>query len=453
MNYCFIYLLYYLESYVFNDREKLFYIQLIYMKKFYIVNNHKDLLSGKVIPHKVLDYLPVNMGPLIQPIPITKHTGLTISSESPISMMPIMPFGDPYSNVTITRTPLIPGFGSVSTTSNIYGPPIIKMSPLINQGMMGTVKIISDNNVFTLNIPFSNLRNVVNYIYLNAQTNLDPTQPKVTFRIITPTIDSSISTTFNKMYEIVKEINNKYTDIVYLTPDGRRSNLLALLQTLYSNLSPRTSTFTSTSTTLPSISSDTYKIQIRGNFTTLASKPGIGGGEQTLMNNVAGGGIIPYHKDTTGVYFLLGRNPVQVWNWFGGAKENTDTNPREIAYREAFEEACKIPTIATITTCYLKFKPDIHNAMENGIGLCIPKQITNTSNWSNVYFIKIDKQAWISQNNGKDFVDLPSGTIINNEVDKIKWFTKLEVDNLGNSLQPLLGPIFAHADLVNDLPN
>ena len=273
------------------------------MKKFYIVNNHKDLLSGKVIPHKVLDYLPVGtLNPLIQPMPITKHTGLTISSESPSLMMPMFPLVDPYNNVTITRTPLLPG--AVSTTTGIYGPPIIKMSPLLTQGMAGTVKIISDNNVFTLNVPFGNLRNVVNYIYLNAQTGLDTTQPKVTFRIITPTIDSSVSTTFNKMVEIVKEINNRYTGITYLTPDGRNSNLLALLQTLYSKLKASHSDLAPTSNL--SMPSGSFQITFRGDFQFLPQKPTIGGPEKKIMGEITGGGIIPYHKDITGVHFLLG---------------------------------------------------------------------------------------------------------------------------------------------------
>ena len=425
-----------------------FFRILIYMKKFYIVNDYKDLLSGKVIPHKVLDYLPMgNIGPMIQPIPITKHTGLTISSESPVFPM-VSPFGyDPYSNVSITRTPLVPGFGSsVSTfgSNGIYGPPIIKLSPFMNQGMnqgmAGTIKIISDTNVFTLNVPFRNLRNVVNYIYLNAQTNLDQTKPKVTFRIITPVNDSSVSTTYDKMIDIVRYINTNYANVTYLTPDGRQSNIPTLLQTLLSLLEKQSPSYrgpglpiTSTPQSLPIL------IINKGTFPFIDNNTQ----EKQSLNDISGSGIIPYHKDSDGLHFLLGYNQSQsLWKLFGGDKKSSDKNPRETAYRSLIEKTCKLPNMSD---CYLTIGPNIITAMENGNGLCVSVQ--DNAKWFNIYFIKIDKQAWVNKYGNS--VSIPSGQIMNNEINRIEWlkFDQVKTTNI----LPLNKQIFSTPNLVNKL--
>jgi hypothetical protein len=228
------------------------------MKKFYIVNDYKDLLSGKVIPRKVLDHLPIStFAPMVHPMPIKKYTGLSLSPTSPglSSFSPVMPIIDPYNQLspmspTVSISPwgpetLGPAIGLNMLNSplainrpmaiNTFGPPIIKLSPLISQNIPGTIKIISDTNVFTLNVPYQNLRQVVNYIYLNANDKIDQTKPKITFRIITPTIDSSITTTFDKMIDIVNHINKNYTNITYIAPNGRQSDMGLLLATL-SNL-------------------------------------------------------------------------------------------------------------------------------------------------------------------------------------------------------------------------
>ncbi len=210
------------------------------MKKFYIVNDYKDLLSGNIIPHKVLNYLPMApmMQPMIQPMPITKSQGITISPVSPVmhsimsQQMPSYPFFGPIDNVSVSRTAIFPN-------SPMYGPPIIKMSPMVSQNVPGTIKIISDSNIFTLNVPFRYIRDVTSYIWLNAQDNLDSTQPKVTFRVITPVLDTSITSTFNRMIEIVKVINNRYSDIVYVAPDGSTNTISALLRVLNNMLNSK----------------------------------------------------------------------------------------------------------------------------------------------------------------------------------------------------------------------
>lgn len=221
------------------------------LKKFYIVQNQKDLLSGQIIPRKVLDFMPVStFYPTIQPMPIQKFTGLTIpvgsQTMSPMTPMgsygvisPLSPFSpiNPYSNISVSRTPLIPSYGCGSTigcgSSNVYGPPIIKLSPFVNNGANATVQIISDSNIFTIVVPYRYIRNVVNDIYLNS-TNVDRTKPQVTFRILTPTIDSSLVTTFEKMIDIVKNINIKYSNVLYRYDNGQTAPLATLLNLLIS---------------------------------------------------------------------------------------------------------------------------------------------------------------------------------------------------------------------------
>lgn len=193
------------------------------LKKFYIVKDYKDLLSGQVIPQKILNYLPFNtMMPMQMqmPIPIPKIPGISIPIDSPsISPVP-MP---------MMSAPLI------ASSQIMAGPPIIKLTPMINQNVPGTIKIIGDNYIFTLNIPYRYLRNVINDIYYNAHTNIDKTKPMITFRIITPTIDSSVSTTFDKMLEIIKNMQYRYSDIRYITPDGQYEPLNKLINIISSS--------------------------------------------------------------------------------------------------------------------------------------------------------------------------------------------------------------------------
>lgn len=252
------------------------------MKKFYIVKDETDLLSGNIIPKKVLNYMPgnsfgnfsnfSNFNPVFQPI--RKSSELVINPASSIKFSPLSatPVYSPFHNpVTVTKAIMpLPLQGSVSScgslpsnncSSNVlpvktlplnsscgvsscsstilpfprqtsYFPPIVKLSPMINAGIGGTVKIISPTTTYSINVPAMNMRSVVNDIYLNSQTNLNPLEQKITFRIITPTIDSSLQTTQEKMLEIVKMINNKYSNLTYLSDSGKNENLAILLDLL-----------------------------------------------------------------------------------------------------------------------------------------------------------------------------------------------------------------------------
>ncbi|QKF93622.1 hypothetical protein QKU48_gp0164 [Fadolivirus algeromassiliense] len=225
------------------------------LKKFYIVNNQKDLLSGEIIPRKVLDYLPAStvFGTGLYPVPIQKHTGLTINPASQVSLLsPVSPFGllspaSPIGNVSMGVAPLFSSIGmGPMMAPMVYGPPIIKMGPIMAAGGNVSIHIISNVNIFTIIVPFRYVRKVLNDIYLNSVVN-DTTKPKITFRVVAPgNPDSSVTTTYDKMVEIVKDINNKYSNITYRYPDGRYVTFPVLLNALlnsirtqvYSNINP-----------------------------------------------------------------------------------------------------------------------------------------------------------------------------------------------------------------------
>lgn len=213
------------------------------MKTFYIVNDYKDLLSGNVIPHKVLEYLPVTQ-PLypiqttLQPVPITKSQGLTLNLNSPelyplSPLSPIIPtttFVNP--NVSVSRTviaqnPIISNFDA----STVYGPPIIKSS-ILTSNSNAIILIQSGTDAFSLNIPMMYLRDVTNCIWANAQIGLNPLHPKTTFRIKTPVLDTGIATTYDRMIEMIRKINQTYSGVTYTgfdVIDGKLERLIALL--------------------------------------------------------------------------------------------------------------------------------------------------------------------------------------------------------------------------------
>ena len=197
------------------------------LKKFYIVKDQKDLYSGGIFPYKVLNYLPA-----IQPMPITKTPSLSIPLISP-SFSPIL---SPTSVAVKTCHMPSPVIGSPCA----LGPPIVKLTPMINQNVGGTIKIIGDNFIFNLVIPIKYMRNVVNDIYLMANDNI--TDPKITFRIITPTLDSSVKTSFSQMIEIIKHISNKYSNITYKYDNGSPISFEDLMRKMLAYLQRRDNT-------------------------------------------------------------------------------------------------------------------------------------------------------------------------------------------------------------------
>lgn len=219
------------------------------LKKFYIVKDYKDLTSGQVIPQKVLNYLPANMffAPPPMMIPVTKSPNF------------IIPVGQ--------------------TNPLMYGAPIIKAGPLLNSSAKTSIHIISDRFKFVLIVPLKYLRNIVNDIYLHANspstigatgvtgtvnttsatgatgaTGGGPGNPSaaqgsnmgatgttwtyrpntnnnqlIKFRILTPTLDSTVTTTFEQMIKIIQRIDNKYNNILSEDHIGTKLSLSDLI--------------------------------------------------------------------------------------------------------------------------------------------------------------------------------------------------------------------------------
>lgn len=195
------------------------------LKKFYIVKDQKDLYSGGIFPYKVLNYLPA-----IRPMPITKTPSLSIPLISPSFSPMLSPMLSPTSVSVRTCGISSPIIGSPCS----LGPPIVKLTPMINQNVNGTIKIIGDNFAFNLVIPIKNMRNVVNDIYLMTNNNIS--DPKITFRIITPTLDSSVKTSPSQMIEIIKHISNKYSNIVYNYDNGSSISFEELMRKMLAYL-------------------------------------------------------------------------------------------------------------------------------------------------------------------------------------------------------------------------
>jgi hypothetical protein len=182
------------------------------------------MMSGD---NKAIQYLPGFNSRIIAK-PITKSLGITMSPLQ--NSFPQNSFSSyPTGSVTIQRYPLY--------DQQIIGPPIIRLSPFINTpGAKTQIQISSnDQNLnfnYLINIPFAYIRAVTDYIYLNAQTNLNPTDPKVQFRVITPVLNNTVQSTFPVMLKIINDINAKYSGLQYTGANGQNQNLDILLNYL-----------------------------------------------------------------------------------------------------------------------------------------------------------------------------------------------------------------------------
>lgn len=166
-------------------------------------------------------------------------------------------------------------------------------------------------------------------------------------------------------------------------------------------------------------------INIIGNFKTspMDNKHQSAGPEQ--LANWEAAGIIPYDFDSQNSWFLLGFDPhhgQNQWKYFGGGRESQDQNPRQTALRETIEETC---LESNWNSCHLPLKSVINPALTQGNGFCIPKFHQQTGQWNNFYFIKINKNTWISSHNSQS--DIPVSGIKNQEVSRIKWFSDWDI--------------------------
>lgn len=239
---------------------------------FYIVKDHKDLYSGKVIPLKILDYIPAGTfdqllpdnHPFIKTVPVQRKKEMVIQPAikglTTFPFIPLSPLSphSPHSptQVNITRIPLSTqspfhspvhqlaqplhqspcspeypcgqGYGPGYLTN--FGPPIIKLSPMIKQNIPGIVKFILNDRYYVINVPYNYIRKVVNDIYYRRLMH-STIQPKTFVQIITPTVDTKIPMSYNNMLGVIQLMNTQYPSIVY-----KKGNQTESLQTLLKEL-------------------------------------------------------------------------------------------------------------------------------------------------------------------------------------------------------------------------
>lgn len=159
-------------------------------------------------------------------------------------------------------------------------------------------------------------------------------------------------------------------------------------------------------------------------FTMAMNTNGTSGGPEKIFNEIEAAGIIPFDIVNNECYFLLGYDPNQKqWKYFGGGKEHYDTNPRQTAFREFKEETCQVGGM-----CYLEeFVLPIQDLITNGKALCIPKLNSQSQEWNNFYFTRIDKKKFLDNRNITG--------IQNNEVTQMIWFSGSSISAIKDSFQ------------------
>ncbi len=201
-------------------------------KKFYVVKNETDPMTGGVIPYKVNYFPPIFGQQLIQPMPITKSIGLSIPVESPAVFSPMPNYFPGYGpQVNLTGKPFKPQVIGMSNSifspygtqivnpigqqMITYGAPIIKYGPLLQQQTPGLIKLIIGDNIFSISIPFNYFRKVVNDIYDRAHINVKPEDIKTKIKFVSPIFNTTIDTTYTNAMAIIKHIENTYSNIGY----------------------------------------------------------------------------------------------------------------------------------------------------------------------------------------------------------------------------------------------
>lgn len=182
-------------------------------KKFFIVKDQTEPLTGGILTYKVLNYYPM-MAPV--PIPVNTSSSLSIPLESDTllpTFSPIFPGLEP--EVNLTGKPFEKRFVPNYFPMVQYGAPIMKYS-MAQRQVPGIINISFGQNNLSINVPYGYFRDVVNDIYYRAFDNVNDSEPKIAFNITGLGINTNIKTTYSKMMSIIRYINNKYSNINYI---------------------------------------------------------------------------------------------------------------------------------------------------------------------------------------------------------------------------------------------
>ena len=120
----------------------------------------------------------------------------------------------------------------LNTNPIVYGSPIVKLSPMLNSNIPIKIKIASKSGDFYIIAPLVYLRSIIDDIYNYAKPAEIPEDSRIEFRLITPTIDSKVKTSYENMVEIIKNIGKKYPKVQYIVPSGEKVDMLRFLDKL-----------------------------------------------------------------------------------------------------------------------------------------------------------------------------------------------------------------------------
>lgn len=194
------------------------------MHKFQIVRDWEDLVSGDIIPRKVLGSMPVSIGgpgvgfgfSIGSPVfkPIEKYPGLVISPQSP-SLSPLS-LSSPTSFAKMGKSgPEI--YPMAAQPTRYLGPPLLKWNTLSSLGYVD-IQINYDGKMYPIRVPAFNARNFITdlYRYELSEDELKNIQNTVSFKIITPSWTGVVRTSPDRMTRLLQRIKYYYPSTTYL---------------------------------------------------------------------------------------------------------------------------------------------------------------------------------------------------------------------------------------------
>lgn len=207
------------------------------MRKYYIVDNVLNPMTGSYVPHKI-NYMPftnldntqyhqIKAMPELSITPTQTNFGFT----TPMYTGPVVQkqyYGGP--SLYRPQCPLTGTFGMGSC-----GAPIIKYSLIKNQKTRINIYTQQTNqsHLFTIDVPYEKYRDVVNYIYLNAKNTTPATvnDPKIIFKLEAPGTSGQVESTYTNMQQMINDIDKKYSGLTY-SMNNRNTTIADLIQEL-----------------------------------------------------------------------------------------------------------------------------------------------------------------------------------------------------------------------------